>query len=149
MGSFLDILENDERETLELKRLKQSIEVKNFNKGTIIQHAGDTVSNIYYVKKGLLRSYTIDKKGKEHIFMFAPENWIIADGARFLSPCQLYIDVLEDAEVEIVGKKKFEEEFIPLTLHTDQERTAAMIKRISVLQERGYFVNECLGHRAV
>ncbi|WP_205959965.1 hypothetical protein [Flammeovirga aprica] len=31
---------------------------------------------VYEVRSGLLRSYTIDHKGKEHIFMFAPEGWM-------------------------------------------------------------------------
>ncbi|MGX1930637.1 Crp/Fnr family transcriptional regulator [Flagellimonas sp. 2504JD4-2] len=70
-------------------------------KGDIIQHAGDANASTYYVKKGLLRSYIIDSKGKEHIFMFAPENWIIADleAHEFNEPVQLFIDCLEDSDV--------------------------------------------------
>ena len=56
------------------------IEVK---KGQILQHRGDINTKAYHVKSGLLRSYTIDEKGKEHIFMFAPEDWIIADSKAF------------------------------------------------------------------
>ena len=56
----------------ELKR----IEVK---KGQIIQRQGELDSKVYKVESGLLRSYSIDNKGKEHIYMFAPENWLIAD----------------------------------------------------------------------
>ena len=61
---------------------------------------------LFYVKKGLLRSYIIDSKGKEHIFMFAPENWIIADveALEFNEPVQLFIDCLEDTEVIIFNK---------------------------------------------
>ncbi|MEX0315435.1 MAG: Crp/Fnr family transcriptional regulator [Allomuricauda sp.] len=72
-----------------------------FKKGDIIQHAGDATASTYYVKKGLLRSYIIDSKGKEHIFMFAPENWIIADleAHEFKEPVQLFIDCLENSEV--------------------------------------------------
>jgi len=136
MSSFLEILENDTTPSAEVEALKQRISVKSFKKGSVLQQGGDMVSRIYYVKKGLLRSYSIDQKGKEHIFMFAPEGWIIADGADFASPCQLFIDVLEDSEIEVVDKKLFEEVYIPLTLESDKQRTAAMIKRISVLQER-------------
>lgn len=77
------------------------IEVK---KGTILQRKGDLNSKIYVVQSGLLRSYTIDKKGKEHIFMFAPENWIIGDNVSPEKPCELYIDALEDSVV--VQKEK-------------------------------------------
>ncbi len=136
MSSFLDILNQDSNPSPEIKALKARIAIKTLKKGAVLQRSGDSILQIYYVKKGLLRSYTIDNKGKEHIFMFAPEDWIIADGADFGSPCQLFIDVLEDSEIEIIDKKLFEEVYIPLTLNSDKQRTAAMIKRISVLQER-------------
>lgn len=45
-------------------------------KGQILQRKGDLNSKVYQVESGLLRSYSIDEKGKEHIYMFAPENWI-------------------------------------------------------------------------
>ncbi len=41
-------------------------------KGTILEEPGKTNGNLYQVKKGLLRSYSIDDKGKEHIFTFVP-----------------------------------------------------------------------------
>ena len=40
-------------------------------KGEILQHSGELNSKVYYVVSGLLRSYSIDKKGKEHIFTLA------------------------------------------------------------------------------
>lgn len=95
------------------------------NKGEILQYSGELNSKIYYVKKGLLRSYYIDNKGKEHIFMFAPENWTIADSVSAELPCELFIEALEDSEV-IVHQKKIETE-------TDTE---SLIKRINVLQKR-------------
>lgn len=136
MSSFLDILIHKTEPSSEVEALKQKITIKSVRKGTVLQRGGDATSKVYFVKKGLLRSYTIDEKGKEHIFVFAPENWIISDGADFASPCQLFIDVLEDSVVEMVNKKLFEEVYIPLTNISDTQRTAAMIKRISVLQER-------------
>ncbi|CAL2089738.1 Crp/Fnr family transcriptional regulator [Tenacibaculum sp. 190524A05c] len=66
-------------------------------KGEILQRKGDLNSKIYVVKSGLLRSYTIDNKGKEHIFMFAPENWIIGDNTPPEKPSELYIDAIEDS----------------------------------------------------
>ena len=79
---------------------------KTFKKGDILQHAGDINPSTFYVKKGLLRSYIIDSKGKEHIFMFAPATWIIADleSLEFNEPVQLFIDCLEDSEVIIFDR---------------------------------------------
>ena len=67
-------------------------------KGTIIQQKGDLNSKIYVVKKGLLRSYYVDKKGKEHVFMFGSEGWVVADACPDTEPCELFIDAVEDTE---------------------------------------------------
>jgi len=90
----------------EILNIDPKARIKHFPKGEILQRAGDSVATTFYVKKGLLRSYIIDSKGKEHIFMFAPEGWIIADveALEFSEPVQLFIDCLEDSEVIIFNK---------------------------------------------
>lgn len=79
----------------------KTIKVK---KGQILQRIGDLDSKVYVVNSGLLRSYTIDEKGKEHVFLFAPEDWIIADVVLPIQPCQLFIDALEDSSVTVFEK---------------------------------------------
>ncbi|MGE0929280.1 hypothetical protein [Peijinzhouia sedimentorum] len=71
-------------------------QTKAYRKGALLQSAGDSKALTFYVKTGLLRSYIIDSKGKEHIFMFAPEGWIIADveSLEYGKPVELYIDRL-------------------------------------------------------
>ncbi len=98
------------------------IEVK---KGQILQRKGNLNSKIYHVKSGLLRSYSIDAKGKEHIFMFAPEEWIIADNVPNDEPCSLFIDAIEDSIIG-VSEKDFDGEF----------NAKKLIRRLSVLQNR-------------
>ncbi|MEO1011324.1 MAG: Crp/Fnr family transcriptional regulator [Bacteroidota bacterium] len=68
-------------------------------KGQLLQRKGDLHSKVYHVESGLLRSYAIDEKGKEHIYMFAPENWIIGDSVPPNRPCELFIDAIEDSEI--------------------------------------------------
>jgi len=98
------------------------IEVK---KGQILQKEGDLNSRVYHVESGLLRSYSIDENGKEHIFMFAPENWLIGDGVPKDEPCQLFIDVLEDSVI------------IPIDKNDDiLSNSKKLIKRVQVLQNR-------------
>ncbi|MEM7551306.1 MAG: Crp/Fnr family transcriptional regulator [Bacteroidota bacterium] len=75
-------------------------------KGEIIQYRGTLNSKVYTVEKGLLRSYSIDKKGKEYIFMFASEGWKIADSKGPNEPCELYIDALEDSVVSVIEKTR-------------------------------------------
>jgi len=56
----------------------------------ILQRQGDLQSKAYFVESGLLRSYTIDENGKEHIFMFGPEDWIVTDYTATDEPCDLF-----------------------------------------------------------
>ncbi|MEM9936439.1 MAG: Crp/Fnr family transcriptional regulator, partial [Bacteroidota bacterium] len=65
---------------------------------------GEVNTKVYRVHAGLLRSYCVDEKGKEHIFMFAPEGWIIADSTPADVPSELYIDALEDSLVLVSEK---------------------------------------------
>lgn len=79
---------------------------KSYKKGEIIQRSGDFKTYPIYVEKGLLKSYTIDSKGKEHVYMFAPENWIIGDleAIQYQQPAQLFIECIEDSEVIVFEK---------------------------------------------
>lgn len=102
--------------------LLKRIEVK---KGEILQRKSDLNSKVYYVESGLLRSYAISHKGKEHIYMFAPEGWIIADNAEPGEPCDLFIDAIEDSIV-IKKQKGIEAE----------HDLPKLFKRLKVLQKR-------------
>ena len=105
--------------TIELKKI-------NVRKGEILQRSGDFNSKVYQVVSGLLRSFTIDEKGKEHIFMFAPENWTIADSQPKEKPCDLYIDALEDSIIIVLNKD----------IKRESQNIGAFIKRLAVLQNR-------------
>ncbi|MFT5640980.1 MAG: CRP-like cAMP-binding protein [Cyclobacteriaceae bacterium] len=95
MENFIDLINMDPQAKLKVCK-----------KGHLLQRAGDAKAFTFYVKKGLLRSYIIDSKGKEHIYMFAPENWVIADleALEFKEPVQLFIDCLEDSEIIVFNK---------------------------------------------
>lgn len=101
----------------------KTIEIK---KGHILQYKGDVNSKIYEVVSGLLRSYTIDEKGKEHIFVFAPEGWIIADAIEVGEPCEFFIEALEDSTIKV--RKKDLSQISP--------NAPAIAKRMLVLQRR-------------
>ena len=83
-------------------------------KGEVIQTKGETNTKLYFIKKGLLRSYTIDNKGKEHIFMFALEGAFIGDAALPGEPCELFIDAIEDSEI-VVREKNIKRDATPET----------------------------------
>ena len=52
---------------------------KSVSKGDVLIGQGQAVKNTYFVKDGCIRSYCIDKNGKEHTLQFAIKNWWISD----------------------------------------------------------------------
>lgn len=94
-------------------------------KGQILQRKGDLNSKVYQVKTGLLRSYALSDKGREHIYMFAPEGWIIADHVAPDEPSDLFIDAIEDSLVLQQEKDWREGHDLP-----------KLLKRLGVLQKR-------------
>ena len=95
-------------------------------KGEIIQQQGDLNHKVYFVESGLLRSYAIDKNGKENVFLFAPEGWTIADYCSPDVPAELFIDALEASTVTV----------FPKDLKREEKHVGPIIKRLSVLQAR-------------
>lgn len=77
---------------------------KKIKKGELLQREGEIARYGAFVSKGLLRSYVIDNKGKEHIIQFAPENWWISDktGMEPNSKASFFIDAIEDAELLLI-----------------------------------------------
>lgn len=109
---------------------------KHFAKGTILQHAGDDCDKVYLVKSGLLKSYTIDAKGKEHIFIFAPEGWIITDieSMQAEAKAELFIETIEDSELVIINRK----DVLAKGLSEDgyKKMTDTLFRRLGVMQRR-------------
>ncbi|MEM9824473.1 MAG: Crp/Fnr family transcriptional regulator, partial [Bacteroidota bacterium] len=60
-----------------------------------------------------------------HIFMFAPEGWVIGDNVPPEEPAMLFIDALENSVV-VIGEKNIEKE----------NNGKKLIKRLEVLQKR-------------
>ena len=79
---------------------------KKLRKKQFLLQEGDVCRYIAFVEKGMLRSYTVDEKGGEHIVQFAFEGWWIADQLSFLTgePSPYSIDVLEECELLLLTK---------------------------------------------
>ena len=136
MKSFLDTAVLDAEANPDLyQEISSSIVVKQVEKNTILQHKGAQSRSAFFVRKGLLRSYSIDEKGRVHIFMFAPEGWIVSDIESLAkeAPAELFIDTIEDSEIEILQ--------FPLLIKLEALMPSAvniqsLLKRIAVLQRR-------------
>ncbi|HEV8511806.1 MAG TPA: Crp/Fnr family transcriptional regulator [Cyclobacteriaceae bacterium] len=100
----------------EIKRFTSALKVKNLRKRQYLLQAGDVCRFENFVSKGLLRAYTIDDKGAEHILMLASEDWWISDLFSFLSdtPSAMHIDALEDSEIISIEKPDLEKLYIEI-----------------------------------
>ena len=67
----------------------------------------------YYVTKGCLKVYSLDRNGYEHVSMFAIEDFWTGDMASFMlqQPSTYFIKALEDSEFLMISKKNFERLF--------------------------------------
>ena len=138
MQSILDIINSDNSILKEeLQQLESNIQIKNVTKGQILQFKGEVSDKSYFVKSGLLRSYSIDENCKEHIFMFAPEGWIISDfvSQTYNTPSELVIEAIEDSELEILNKELFDN-LLSKGSKFKLSDTEKLTKRIAVLQKR-------------
>ena len=74
---------------------------KKLKKHQFLIQEGDNVTNDYFVVKGLLKAYHIDKEGKEYIMQFAMEDWWISDYQAYFSQTKatLNIDCIEEVEI--------------------------------------------------
>jgi len=87
------------------------VEIKRYKHKTVLLNAGEICKHSYFVNSGILRSFTINDHIVEHVLHFACEGWWIGDMYSLLSqkPGNLFIEVLEDAEVIQLSKENQDE----------------------------------------
>lgn len=104
----IDLTESEEQ--LILARLEH----QTYKAKTILVKPGDDAHFTFFVLKGILRSYTVDQNGVEHILNFATPGWWLADMYSYLGkkPAIMNIDVVEDCEVLILNREDCEELYI-------------------------------------
>ncbi|AOW09233.1 Crp/Fnr family transcriptional regulator [Flavobacterium gilvum] len=85
-------------------------EIKHYKAKTILLNAGEICKHSYFVNSGVLRSFNINDNIVEHVLSFACSGWWISDMYSLLSqkPGNLFIQVIEDAEVVILSKENQE-----------------------------------------
>lgn len=80
-------------------------------KGEVLIRQGHAVKKIFFVTDGCLRSYCIDKNGKEHTLQFAIRDWWISDYIAIHSNeiGTLTVECLKDSNVIEFDAKKLDE----------------------------------------
>lgn len=78
---------------------------------SVLLHAGKVADCTYFVNSGILRSFNINDNIIEHVLHFACEGWWMADMYSYISgkPGNLFIEVLEDAEIVTITKENHQE----------------------------------------
>jgi CRP-like cAMP-binding protein len=85
-------------------------EVHHFKAKSILLNSGQVCTHSYFVNSGTLRSFNINDNIVEYVLNFACEGYWIGDMYSLISqkPGNLFIEVLEDAEVVFLSKENQE-----------------------------------------
>lgn len=87
------------------------ITYKKFAGKTLILQANQECRYLSYVNSGALRSYYIDKNGKESTIMFAIADWWITDMYCYLNkkPAMTHIETLEESTIFQISRVHFDQ----------------------------------------
>ena len=101
-----------EEQTLFLSKF----ETNTYKSKTILLNAGEVCKYSYFVNSGILRSFNINDNIVEHVLSFACEGWWMSDMYSFFSqkPGNLFIEVLEEAEVLSISKENQEQLYLEI-----------------------------------
>jgi len=77
------------------------LQVKKLKKRQYLHQEGDISKGPAFVTQGILRSYSLDKNGFEHVVQFATPGWWIGDMHSIIKqqPGRLSIDAIEESEI--------------------------------------------------
>ena len=125
----------------DFEKLLPLFSVKKYIKGQTILSKGGISKHIYFVEEGLLRFYSVDESGKEHILQFAPENWWLTDRNNLYSdqPSEYFIDAYEESIVVLLNHNFIDKastisnEFRTFHEHMLQRHIKQLYRRINML----------------
>ena len=94
----------------EFEFCKTLFQPKKLRKKQFLLHERDECRYTAFVEKGILRTFSIDEKGNEHILQFAMEGWWVADLYSFLTnePSTYNIEALEECELLLITKPSWD-----------------------------------------
>jgi CRP-like cAMP-binding protein len=111
---------------------------KTLAKGEVLIRQGQVVKKTFFVTAGCLRSYCIDKNGKEHTLLFAIKDWWISDYiaihsnelATLTVECLIESQVIEFNAKELDGIHSRFPEFESYQRHNLERHVVSLQKRI-------------------
>lgn len=83
----------------EWKTVSSKFHLRHLKKHHFLIQEGQLVHHEFWIIDGLVKSYAIDNKGKEHILRFGMENYWISDyqAYQFQTPSNITVDCIEDS----------------------------------------------------
>jgi len=93
------------------ENIKPYFRTKKLRKRQYLLQESEVCRNLTFISKGLLKSYSTDDKGVEHINIFGFEGWWISDFRSFICGDEsvLNIEAIEDSEVLLISRESYEE----------------------------------------
>ena len=111
---------------------------KTVSKGEILIREGQTVNKTFFVIQGSLRSFCVDKEGKEHTLQFAIKDWWISDFMAIYNnePASLTVECITDSTLIEFNAQKLNDiyiqfpEFEPFQRKNLERHVVSLHKRI-------------------
>ncbi|RZM08548.1 MAG: Crp/Fnr family transcriptional regulator [Pedobacter sp.] len=100
----------------EQTHIKSVLQHQTLQKNRTLLETGGICRNIYFVDKGCLRVFTLDKEGLAHNVLFCPENWWAADMTSFSGQVPAYYSIatLETTELFYLSYQDLEQLYIDI-----------------------------------
>lgn len=95
---------------MELDQLDDLITFRKLKKGEVLLKENQVCNEIYFIKKGILRSYFFNHQGDEITNCFAFENEFMASFSSFITQkaAEENIQALVDTELQIISRESLE-----------------------------------------
>ncbi len=89
--------------------IRRNVGIKSFGKGEILIQEGSKEKNVFFIRKGLVRSFVISEKADEITFQIYAEHQIFANAHAILfnEPSKFYYQALEHTKVFTVDYNDF------------------------------------------
>jgi len=95
----------------EAEQVCECVNVITLKKKQFVLQPDEICRTNYFVSKGCMRLYFINRSGQEQITQFGLENWWITDLSSLETgkPSNYYVQAIEDAELVSISKNAYEE----------------------------------------
>jgi len=89
-----------------IKKLIENVDIKIFNKGTILLKEGEKINECYLVLKGCIRSYVLKNDEEKTIEFYTEEQSVSPVNYGKKMPSEIYLECIEDTIVAVGTPEK-------------------------------------------